>query len=70
MNAWGIDGCEANRDAIIEWLQQSAAEQGWIDKAKAGTALLTKSWFRSSDAYNSILDEALRRAKVSQVPDS
>lgn len=64
MNQWGVDGCLLNRDTIIGWLREAAAEKRWLDRAGAIAVLMTKPWFSKRDPYGSIFDEAMRRARA------
>lgn len=35
MDEWGIEGCEEHFDTIIGWLEEKAAEWGWVKAAEA-----------------------------------
>lgn len=70
MNAWGIDGCIANKETIFDWWKESYAELSILSTVKASAILLTKSWFNPLHPYQSILDEAIRRARECQEKQS
>jgi hypothetical protein len=61
MNAWGVEGCRANRQVIIQRLQDAAINHGW-DAAIAAPSLLIKPWFNIVDPFGAIVDEAIRKA--------
>lgn len=65
MQAWGVKGCQQNRDLIIEWMRAGQGQWGWAAKLKAGVlAVTTGLAFRLdwSDPFPSLVDEAIRRA--------
>jgi hypothetical protein len=53
MNIWGPDGCEINRETILEWLRRAAHESGVP--------------FNSIFA-NLMISEAIRRARNEKTP--
>lgn len=56
MNEWGVDGCEQNKEAILNRLRQEAGASSWIEKIKvAGHGYLS---------VESILTEAVRRVRA------
>lgn len=67
MDAGGVAWCQANRDEILMWLRSEQSRSGWAAKLKAAAlAVTTGLAFRLdvSDLPGSLLDEALRRARV------
>jgi hypothetical protein len=65
MNAWGIDGCRANRDVIIGWLKESAAKL--TKQQQVAIYLKAKQLgipLKLRDRYGSLVDEAIRRAEA------
>ena len=66
MNAWGVQGCIANRETVISWWREAYHESTILERAKAGWHALSKSWFSLSDPFGSIFDEAMRRAASDQ----
>lgn len=73
MDRWGIDGCEQpqNRQWIIEQLQANAAKYSWGEtlSAAAGVVANPRQWLTAMrlnplSMAESLLDEALRRAKA------
>jgi len=67
MNEWGIDGCEKNREYIVNELQCNAEKYSLTEKVLAVVKNIHKplafSLAISGDVYNSVLDEAIRRTK-------
>jgi hypothetical protein len=73
MDYWGIDGCEQpqNRQWIIEQLQANAAKYSWGETLSAAASVvvnpsqwLTALRLNPLSMAESLLDEALRRAKA------
>ncbi|WP_010588021.1 hypothetical protein [Schlesneria paludicola] len=58
MDQWGIDGCEANRPAILEHLADASKKSGWMDMLK----VVAHGYLTT----NSLLDEAIKRANQTQ----
>lgn len=67
MDAWGIDGCEQNRDWIIEKLKSNAEKYSWLETIKIAAQNLINpfavSLAMSGDFYSAIVDAAIQRAK-------
>lgn len=63
MNGWGSEGCRRNRATIIDWLKESANKTGWWDWTKAGYRLSLQPWFKVTDPFGGMVDEAIRRAE-------
>ena len=53
MDVWGIDGCQANRVAIISHLNQSSSKSSWLDMVKVAA--------RGYLSTGAMLDEAIQR---------
>jgi hypothetical protein len=75
MDAWGIDGCEQpqNRQWIIEQLQANAAKYSWAETLSAAVGVIANpsQWLTALrlnplSMAESLLDEALRRARAKQ----
>lgn len=54
MDRWGIQGCNANRKAIIRHLNDSSSKSSWLDMLKVAAKGYTST--------AALLDEAIRRA--------
>lgn len=67
MDAWGIEGCEQNRDWIIEQLKANAEKYSWLETIKIAAQNLINpfavSLAMSGDFYSAIVDSAIQRAK-------
>jgi len=61
MNAWGVDGCRIRLDEIIEWLEESAKNAGWLERIVVTTPLV-KDLARKK-IYD-LVNEAIDRAEV------
>lgn len=64
MNALGVDGCRANRVAIVNHLEVQAKGVGVVEKFRAAVlAVATGLAFRLDprDPFGSLVDEAIRR---------
>lgn len=69
MDQWGIERCEQERDTIIDWLREGAPRWGWADFLRAaGNAVMTGLAFSLNpvDPYPGLVDEAIRRAKLTR----
>jgi len=69
MDAWGIAGCRANREQIIEWMREGQSRWGWKDKLSAAAkAVQIGLAFKLNplDPFPSLVDEAIRRAETAQ----
>jgi len=64
MDGWGR-ACAGHRAEIASWLQEAAAERGWLEKIRTGVKLLAQPWFNPVYPYGSIVDEAIRRSEES-----
>jgi len=42
MDRWGVAGCEAHFDTIVEWLRSTAAKYGWRDRLRAAVTLAAR----------------------------
>lgn len=66
MDEWGIEGCRANRAAIVGWMKEGLSRQG-VNVALWAAALAVRSGlaFRLNllDPLGSLVDEAIRRAE-------
>lgn len=62
MNAWGIEGCIANRETIIGWWKEAYHETTIAERIKAGWQAIGKPWLSVLDPLGSIFDELMRRA--------
>ena len=56
MDIWGLDGCEANRPAIIKHLNEATSKSSWLDMVKVAA--------RGYLSTGAMLDEAIRRSKA------
>ena len=54
MNQWGVEGCRANRPAILTHLAESSQKAGWLNMIKVAA--------RGYLSTAALLDEAIRRA--------
>ena len=66
MDAWGVDGCRANRATICGWLAQAAIRAPWGEAIRSGSYLRRQPWFQTCDPFGSLVDEAIRRGDVTQ----
>jgi predicted O-methyltransferase YrrM len=67
MDAWGVQGCKANRDTIIGWLRGGQVKWGWMSKFSGiSKAVVSGLAFKLNplDPYPSLVDEAIRRAEA------
>ena len=64
MNDWGVAGCRENHAVIIGWLKESFHELTLWNKVKLAAASLTASWLNPLRPFESLLDEAIRRAEA------
>lgn len=65
MNRWGVDGCKANRAAIVAQLSAAAAKWGMGDWLAGGWKAVTSgalAWIDPLDPLGSMVDEAIKRA--------
>ena len=63
MNAWGVGGCETNREAILTRLRERAATMSWWATRKAETLAVATGLFLDVnwlDPSPGILDMAIR----------
>lgn len=65
MDAWGIDGCEQNREWIVQQIEANAAKWSWLEKLQiaatnAVNPLALSLAFRGN-VYHALLDEAIQR---------
>lgn len=60
MDAWGVQGCEANRETILGWLREAAAEAGVLEKLRAASRLPVDALL---DPCDWLLTEAIRRSR-------
>jgi len=68
MDAWRIDGCEQNRDWIVQQLEANAAKWSWLEKlqiaaSNAVNPLALSIAFRGN-IYHALLDEAIQRSRL------
>ena len=71
MDRWGVEGCRANRDEIVNWLRGEQANRGWLEKARAAvraTASGLAFSLNPLDPAPGLLEEAIRRAAVPPPP--
>ena len=64
MDTWGVEGCRARREEIVEWLRQEERRASWKTRLLAafkGAAFVGK-WLNPLDPLGSLVDEAIRRA--------
>jgi hypothetical protein len=61
MDAWGVEGCRKRRQEIIEWLEESAKNAGWLERIVVTTPLV-KDLARKK-IYD-LVNEAIDRAEV------
>lgn len=61
MDQWGVEGCIANRETIIGWLEESAAKASWGEWWTAGRKAASLGIF----SIPMLVDEAIRRASES-----
>lgn len=71
MDSWGIEGCEQNRDWIVQQMEANAAKWSWLEKLQiaatnAVNPLALSLAFRGN-VYHALLDEAIQRAKAHKV---
>lgn len=64
MDEWGVDGCREHHGEIIGWLKESFKEVSWADTFRGYRKAKKTKWFRTFAPFESILDEAIRRAEV------
>ena len=67
MNQWGVEGCEQNREWIVQQLEANSAKYSWFEKiqiaiSNAVNPLALSLAFRGN-VYHALLDEAIARAK-------
>jgi FkbM family methyltransferase len=60
MDLWGIEGCQLNRQSILDWLKESYAESTWGEAIAAGFWSVLQGTPKSLEG---LFDEALRRAE-------
>jgi hypothetical protein len=64
MNRWTVEGCRGeHREEILNRLRAAAAKRGWLKNGWTGLKLARQSWFSLAAPFESILQEALRRAE-------
>ena len=68
MNAWGVDGCEQQRDWIVSQLEANAAKWSWLETlqiaaSNAVNPLALSLAFRGN-IYHALLDEAIQRSRL------
>jgi hypothetical protein len=66
MDLWGVDGCRANQEQIVQWMRDGQGRWGWKEKMTAATkAVTTGLAFKLNplDPYPGLIDEAIRRAE-------
>lgn len=69
MNAWGVDGCKAQRSVVVGWLQEAQTEKGWGVTAAAVLKAATGSFWPNPIApFESLVDEAIRRSEAKEAP--
>lgn len=71
MNELGIEGCERQRDWIVQQLEANAAKWSWLEKLQIAASNVTNPLalaiaFRGN-IYHALLDEAIARAKRQHV---
>lgn len=69
MDLWGVDGCRANFDQIVQWMRDGQGRWGWKDKLLAAAmAVKTGLAFKLNpmDPFPALVEEAIRRAEVKQ----
>ena len=64
MDEWGASGCKEHYEGIIGWLKESFKEVTWADTFRGYRKARKTKWFRTLAPFESILDEAIRRAEV------
>lgn len=66
MDEWGVEGCKANRQQIIDWMREGQERWGWKDKwTGAARAVMSGLAFKLNplDPFPGLVDEAIRRAE-------
>lgn len=67
MNQWGVDGCEQNREWIVQQLQSNAAKWSWLEKLQIAANNVTNPLALSiafrGNIYHALLDEAIARTR-------
>lgn len=67
MNAWGPAGCRQARREIVQHMQASAVNYGWLEIGAAVARAITSGLalrLSVTDPYGSLLDEAIRLAEA------
>lgn len=66
MDAWGVAGCREHRSEIVEWLRQGYDASNWNSVVRAAVSLIKTDFISFTDPLGSIVDEAIRRAKIKE----
>jgi len=60
MDKWGIEGCETNREQIIQWIRDNQVRWGWKDKVEAAAASGTEI-ATIGDAEEGVVEEPTKK---------
>ena len=64
MDVWGVAGCQAHHAEIVAWLKEAFKHISWSGAFKGYRVACRAGWFRTLAPFESLLDEAIRRAGV------
>lgn len=71
MDELGIDGCELQREWIVQQLEANAAKWSWLEKLQIAANNVTNPLALSiafrGNTYHALLDEAIARAKAKAI---
>lgn len=72
MDEWGVEGCLANRGAVLAWLRGQHEKLGWAAKLKAATLAALQPGLAlklaAGDPAEVLFEEALARARAKPPP--